>query len=391
MNIKMCLDVKTKNIKTNDIIWGVLEAGHECEQIWLDCETNDFNDNEIIKVKDAISKNRVDIVITMDFCPTVSKACYDIGVPYASWIYDSPVQALYHEEANRQTNYFFIFDKHLCDKTRERGLKNVFYLPLAANVTRTGRLDITKEDERNLSSDISFVGVQYSDETFNRYRSGLAGKYLNEYLDFANNMLGRWDGVDRVHNVLSKELIGQLSGILKRENVNSIDVPYRLYFEEAVVPRAVAYTERRMMMEAVRKYHASWYGADAAPEDRIDGIEYLPRLAYEDELPKAYYLSRINVSTSLHSITSGIPLRVFDIMGTGGFVLTNYQPEIEELFEINKEIVVYHDFDELKELAGYYLYHENERLKILVAGYKRVSSEYTYPRAMTTILEKVFK
>lgn len=40
-------------------------------------------------------------------------------------------------------------------------------------------------------------------------------------------------------------------------------------------------------------------------------------------------------------IRTGLPLRIWDILGAGGFVLTNYQTEIPEYFEIGKDLETY--------------------------------------------------
>ena len=85
-----------------------------------------------------------------------------------------------------------------------------------------------------------------------------------------------------------------------------------------------------------------------------------------------------------------MPLRTFDIMGAGGFILTNYQPETGELFEIGKEIVVYHNFEEMAELTKFFLEHEEARMAILIAGYERICKDYTYPVAVTKMLNSVF-
>ena len=77
-------------------------------------------------------------------------------------------------------------------------------------------------------------------------------------------------------------------------------------------------------------------------------------------------------------------------MGVGGFTLTNYQPELEELFEVGKEIIAYHSFDEMKDYVKYFLAHEDERVKVLINGYKRICSDYTYPIAVKKILNTVF-
>jgi spore maturation protein CgeB len=386
--MKKCLDIKTKNIKTNDIIWGVLENGYECDQMWIDCGTNDLSEADCAKVKEYIAKIRADIVITMDFCPTISKACYEMGVPYASWIYDVPVKALYHREVFRDTNFFFVFDKKLLTSMIGRGIKNASYLPLAANVTRMGKLDITERDNARLARDISFVGVQYTDVKRNYETLELSQTQRSEFDKVAENMLGIWDGEDRVNHSLSDRILAELSET--RDIDEGYDVPKRLYYEEYLIPRTVAFHERQLMMEMLAYYNPTWYGSGASETDLIDGVEYKPRLTYEDELPKAYYLSKINLSTTLHSITSGVPMRVFDITGAGGFVITNYQPELDELFEVGEEIVVYHDFEEMEEKVIYYLRHEDERTRILVNGYKRVSSDYTYRVAIKKIMDTVF-
>jgi spore maturation protein CgeB len=84
-----------------------------------------------------------------------------------------------------------------------------------------------------------------------------------------------------------------------------------------------------------------------------------------------------------------VPLRVFDIMGVGGFMLTNYQPEIEELFTIGKDIEVFHDIDELHDKVSFYLANEKARLQIALNGYKLVSEKYSYDRAIESILAKI--
>ncbi|WP_026650960.1 CgeB family protein [Butyrivibrio proteoclasticus] len=385
-----CLDVKTSDLMLNDLIWGVLELGCECEQIELGIETNDFEEKAIQELKDFIDSEKIDIAMTMDFCPSIARACAEKGVPYAAWIYDSPIQAIFHEEAKQDTNYFFVFDRYQLEEFKKLGFTHVYYLPLAANVTRTGQLSITKEDEREFYCDISFVGMQYIDGRYAMYRDRLEPEFRNQLEGFALNMLGHWDKEDRVHEKMPQELIDAMVGLSEDEPVKLTGMPNRIYFESVVVPRAVAYTERRLMIEKVADLHPRWYGSKAEEKDMIPGVEYLPRLTYEDRLPKAYYLSRINLSTCLHSISSGLPLRVFDIMGAGGFILSNYQPEMDDLFKVGKEIVVYHDFDEMKDLAKYYLKHETERLQVLAAGYKRVCRDYTFPVGVKRIIDTVF-
>ena len=78
-------------------------------------------------------------------------------------------------------------------------------------------------------------------------------------------------------------------------------------------------------------------------------------------------------------------------MGVGGFVLCNDQEECHELFEVDKELVTFSDFDEMKEKALFYLAHEEKRICIGIAGYERVRGSYTYPIAIQKLLETIRK
>ena len=51
---------------------------------------------------------------------------------------------------------------------------------------------------------------------------------------------------------------------------------------------------------------------------------------YYTVMNKIFYLSKINLNITLPSIESGIPQRVLDIMGSGGFVLTNYHLRLKK-------------------------------------------------------------
>lgn len=61
-----------------------------------------------------------------------------------------------------------------------------------------------------------------------------------------------------------------------------------------------------------------------------------------------------------------------DIMGAGGFVLSSYCAETAELFEEDKEIVMFKTPEELIEKTDYYLAHDAEREQIARAGYEKV-------------------
>jgi spore maturation protein CgeB len=81
--------------------------------------------------------------------------------------------------------------------------------------------------------------------------------------------------------------------------------------------------------------------------------------------------------------------RNFEIPGCGGFLLTSSADNLEDYFVPQKEIVVFHDVDDLIEKVRYYLGHPDEREAIREAGYQRALREHTYEQRFRRILETI--
>ena len=106
------------------------------------------------------------------------------------------------------------------------------------------------------------------------------------------------------------------------------------------------------------------------------------------EMPKLFHLSKINLNMTIKPIQEGLPLRIFDILGCGGFCMTNYQPELSELFEIGRDLEAYASLEELVDKCSYYLQHEEVRQKIAQNGYKKVCERHTYLHRIKEMLQK---
>ena len=73
-----------------------------------------------------------------------------------------------------------------------------------------------------------------------------------------------------------------------------------------------------------------------------------------------------------------IRLRDFEVPMSGGFYMVEYMEELEEFFDIGKEIVCYSDPEDLVDKIRYYLEHDNQREEIRRAGYKRALKNHTW-------------
>ena len=80
----------------------------------------------------------------------------------------------------------------------------------------------------------------------------------------------------------------------------------------------------------------------------------------------------------MRGIKSGIPLRAFDIMGAGGFLLSNYQEGFLEYFVPGEDFVYYESKEDLLAKVEYYLSHDEERKAIARNGHEKVAASHTY-------------
>ena len=105
------------------------------------------------------------------------------------------------------------------------------------------------------------------------------------------------------------------------------------------------------------------------------------------EMPKIFHASKINLNMTMRPIETGLSLRVWDILGCGGFLLTNYQAEIPEYFEIGRDVETYQSMEELEQKVQYYLTHEEERVEIAINGYEKTMRYHTYEMRIAQMIK----
>lgn len=109
-----------------------------------------------------------------------------------------------------------------------------------------------------------------------------------------------------------------------------------------------------------------------------------------DEMPLIFQHSKVNLNITAKSIRSGLSLRIFDVLGCGGFIITNYQAELSEFFTPGADLEYYTSLEELDEKTGYYLTHDHEREKIAAKGFETVSKLHSYRTRIPQMLEMAF-
>jgi spore maturation protein CgeB len=98
-------------------------------------------------------------------------------------------------------------------------------------------------------------------------------------------------------------------------------------------------------------------------------------------LPFEHYVrlyQRAKIGINLHNrgdYTIG-SYRLFDLPANGVMQISDGGQYLEQFFSVGKEVVSYHDVEELIDKISYYLGHEEERKEIALKGFRRIQRDY---------------
>ena len=327
--------------------------------------------------EDALTE-RYDCVFTFNYSPVVSNCCRRHNLPYIAFIYDSPLVSLYSYTVINPCNYIFIFDKTLYLELKNQGIGTVYYAPLAVNTERIKRQLSVNETTGaaeahapDFSAEVAFVGSMYNEKhnLFDRFKN--LPPYVTGYLDAIMQAQLKVYGYYFIEELLTPNIIDELKKSVplepNKDGVETVSYLYAYYF----IARKLAELERKDLLNAVsERFSTHLYTQNPTPE--LPKVKNCGPVDYYDHMPYIFSQSKINLNITLRSIRSGIPLRAMDIMGCGGFLLSNYQADFYDFFVPGEDLVLFESRDDLLDKCAYYLSHEKERCQIAANGLGRI-------------------
>lgn len=329
-----------------------------------------------------------DFVFSFNYFPVVSLACKKTDMRYVAWVYDSPYVLLYSYTIIYPGNFVFVFDKELFQEFHTAGIATVHYLPLAANTERLSAMtDMAAFQKSSLKNqaEIAFVGSLYTEK--HRFYDRLQNitPYTRGYLEGIMAAQKQVYGYNFIQELLTPSILADLQRALPMQpDGTGVETPEYLY-AQYVLNRQITATERTELLCAIGKEHpVDLYTPDRALS--LPGCINHGPVDYYDAAPYVFRNARINLNITLRSIRSGIPLRAFDIMGAGGFLLTNYQADFLEDFIPGEDFVYYESRQDLLAKIRYYLSQEKEAAEIARNGFARVAAHHTYRHRAAEIL-----
>lgn len=323
-----------------------------------------------------------DVCFSYNYYPLLAECCHRHHLKYISLIYDNPFVKLYSYTITYETNYVFLFDYQVYTELKNGGINTVYYTALPVNSTVIDTMLKKPYDKERTCCDVSFVGALYNEDhnLFDRVYQKL-DDYCKGYLDGIMQSQLQVSGYNFIESVLTDHIISKMYEVEpyqpSPDGAETLANVYATYY----IDRKLTSMERISLLSAVAKDHKLklfTLNEHAVIPNAINmGIT-----DYYSEMPLVFHNSKINLNITLRSILSGIPLRCMDIMGAGGFLLTNYQADFLNFFTPDYDFVYYEDEKDLIRKVDYYLEHDEKRRQIAENGHRRVMENHSFEKCL---------
>ncbi len=375
-----------------DVIAGFRELGNQVTEITTEITQKNLPAKERVTLfHQALTKQSFDFVFSINFYPFISEVCNIYGILYLCWTVDCPVMDLLSFSISNKCNRIFLFDAAQYRDILPRNPECIFHLPLATNPSRWN--DVIGQAPRSsvskYSHDVSFVGSLYTEKCPYDQLSG-ASDYLTGYLNGIMAAQQKIYGCYFLEEVINER-------ILKEFQLHMPDFyvpPEKSLRDDRLAMARIYLCAKITAMERVRtmtalgeRFSVDLYTGSNTQNIPVQNHGLAKTLT---EMPLIFHYSKINLNMTSKAIREGLPLRIFDILGCGGFVLTNYQPELANYFTPGVDLDFYGSEEELLQKTEFYLTHEKDRVEIARNGYETVQKYHNYPTRLLKMLSLAF-
>lgn len=367
------------------------QLGYQVDEIKKKSEEfdYDYDRNYLRELSSRLQEKPYVCVFSVDFIPVISKVCNIHKIFYICWVVDNPCFQLFSDAIHNPWNRIFMFDYSQYEKFHPQNPKCTYHLPLACDYEKWSAVELTDEDRKNYTCDISFIGSTYEEKCMYNHIENIPD-YIQGYVDGIISAQMNIYGYNLIEDALTDEFVKMFKECAQWYPLME-DYTEDLKAIVADVYIGVKCTEQERIATLRNiSEHANLDLYTLSDVSRIPKANFRGGADSKTMMPQIMKCSKINLNMTSRPIRTGLPLRIFDILGLGGFLLTNYQAELPDLFEIGKDLAAYESQEDLINQIHFYLKHDDIRMEIAENGHKKVKELYTYEKRIAQIMETVF-
>ncbi len=313
----------------------------------------------------ALGEFKPDFILTsnyagMDMAGMFARFFNDARIPYVSWFTDTPRMILfdrtmYISEYAVAATWEKAFTPHL----EAYGFSHVHYMPLATDPEL-----FDGEPATTFERDLAFVGNSMLVQL---------GEALEKHQDVPHVVEAVTSAL-REGRVTRDSYNKGVASIIGAELYDSLTEGQQRNAEllmnyHATSEQRLSLVRHLIPMGIEARGDASW-------KKVLDNYE--SNVGYFDDLAPFYRSTKVNLNNTSLQMRDAVNQRVFDCPAAGGFLITDNQPDLHDLFDVETEMVTYESLPELSDKVAWYLKHPEERAAYVRNARKRVLAEHTH-------------
>lgn len=358
----------------DDSVEALRRLGHRVETMGV----AQFGSLEFQRVLIAtIETLKPNFVFTINYLGLEPQILTSMKIPYISWFRDDPLTWIPRELlVPSEYAYIFTWDMNYLGGLKNLGFNNLFHLPLAA-----GQEFIKKGNTSNGGggSDLSFVASSYYG-SFLRYLQRITQR--DPRLDM--------EEINEIANIQNQNSLLNISDIIEGyPKIASLKDEDYFWEIKRYIELKATINCRIEVIKTLSPLDLSLYGDMGWKELVGVNSPTFKHISSSALLPKLYSESKINLNITEVTSKTGINQKVYDVLASGGFLLTDFRRDLNSQFKPEEEIVYYRDKEELLSLIEYFLVHPKNRQEIALTGRDRVLREHTYTERMKKLIDIV--
>jgi spore maturation protein CgeB len=306
-----------------------------------------------------------------------------LKVPYASLFFDDPFISfpVYSKYRTSPFYHIFVFDRAYIPRLNYLGFTQVHQLSIGTDPHIFRKIPLDEDDLRRYGSELSFVGHIFLQDEFSIERKDW-NPTLNRIVDEVTRMKLR--RMDLPVPLILNEFLKSLSQEEREWMMEFMNTKSSSYLLCQIYKECDSLHRKRIIDGLDMKIDL--YGVE---EEISSNARLCGRIEYGEELAKLYNATKINLNITTTQSISSPTQRIFDVTACGGFILTDYHKELENLFKVGEEIICYRDIKDLNHLIHHYLRHPDEREEVALMAHQRTLQHHTYRHRMEELLEKL--
>ena len=341
-----------------------------------------------------IEEQGIEFVMALKYIPMISILCEAMQVQYISWICLPYDKNIYSYTLLNSCNHLFFADSSLYEKFSSDDFQNVYYLPLGVNVSRIDEILL----KRNLKEDQT-IDLIMSEDIFDRSelkeyqllkKSGLKDATLG-YLEGCFACQYQLSGIPLMTNRFPEyaweDLQKQLPIQFSQDSIETLDDAYNSRIFNSVITNSDRDIHFNILADNVHFKKCEIY---------TNGDHYMCDLAnvcnkynYLRDLPKIAARGKLHLVITDRNWKNGISQIAWDIMASGGAIISNYQRDYKLLFDTTP--MLYTDINELMYNAVYLIKHDLKRQSNAIEIQNEIREKHDYSFRLKEMFSKVMK